>query len=109
MAHIQDAAIEVEYNILEVDKLRSKADRDKRKGRSEALNSSSFVSPPQMDEMTKLLKSLYARMEKIELEGKQNYKNPQNVDNIGNYKRPNNTPHIIQRDQRNRDRDDQKI
>jgi hypothetical protein len=57
--------------------------------------------------MTKLLKSLSARMEKIELEGKKNYRNPQNVDNRGNYRRPNNTPQIIQRDQRSRDRDDQ--
>jgi hypothetical protein len=30
-------------------------------------------------------------------------------DNRGNYRRSNNTPHIIQRDQRNIDRDDQKI
>jgi hypothetical protein len=31
LAHMQDAAIEVESNILVVDKLRSKADRDKKK------------------------------------------------------------------------------
>jgi hypothetical protein len=29
--------------------------------------------------MAKMLKSLFARMEKIELEGKQNYRNPENV------------------------------
>jgi hypothetical protein len=65
--------------------------------------------PPQMDEVTKLLKSLSAKMEKWELEGNQSYMNLQNVDNRGNFKRPNNDPQIIQRDQRNRDRDDQKI
>jgi hypothetical protein len=70
LSHMQDAAIEVESNILAVDKLRSKADRDKRKGKSEGSNSSSFVSPPQMDEVTKLLKSLSARMERVKLEGK---------------------------------------
>jgi hypothetical protein len=63
-----------------------------------------------MDEVTKLLKSLSARMERLELEGKKTYKNPQNVDNIGNFRRPNNNdPQIIQREQRNRDRDDQKV
>jgi ribonuclease HI len=63
-----------------------------------------------MDEVTKLLKSLSARMERLELEGKKTYKNPQNVDNRGNFRRPNNNaPQIFQREQRNRDRDDQKI
>jgi hypothetical protein len=110
LAHMQDAALEVESNILAVNKLRGKADRDRGKGRSEASTSGSFVAPPQMDEVTKLLKSLSARMERLELEGKKTYINPQNVDNRGNFRRPNNNaPHIIQREQRNRDRDDQKI
>jgi hypothetical protein len=47
-------------------------------------------------------------MEKLKLEGKQSYKNTQNVDNRGNFRRPNNAPQILQRDQRNRDRDDKK-
>jgi hypothetical protein len=101
LAHMQDAAIEVESNILAVDKIRSKADKDRRKGRSEAFTSSSFVSPPQMDEVTKLLKSLPSRMERLEMEGKSSYRNPQNVDNRGSFKRPNNAPQIIQIDQRN--------
>jgi ribonuclease HI len=63
-----------------------------------------------MDEVTKLLKSLSTRMERLEVEGKQTYKNPQNVDNRGNFKRlNNNAPQIMQREQRNRDRDDQKV
>jgi hypothetical protein len=38
------------------------------------------------------------------------YRNPQNVDNRGNFRRPNNqVPQIMQREPRNRDRDDQKI
>jgi len=48
-------------------------------------------------------------MEKISLEVKKNYNNPKNVDKRVNYRRPNNTPHIIQRHQRNRDRDHLKI
>jgi hypothetical protein len=48
-------------------------------------------------------------VERLKLEGKQSYTNSTNVENRGNFKRPNNTPRIIQRDQRNRDRDDQRI
>jgi hypothetical protein len=62
-----------------------------------------------MDEVTKLLKSLYARMEKIELEGKEGYRNSQNTKNRDSFKILNNAPQIIQIDQRNRDKDDQKI
>jgi hypothetical protein len=46
LAHMQDAATEVESNILAVDKIRSKSDGDRRKGRSEGSTSSSFSSPP---------------------------------------------------------------
>jgi hypothetical protein len=63
-----------------------------------------------MDKVTKLLKSLSARMERLELEGKQRYINPQNVDNRGKFRRPdNNAPQIIQMEQRNIDRDDHKV
>jgi hypothetical protein len=48
-------------------------------------------------------------MEKIELEGKKIYRNSKNIENRDSFKRPTNVPQIIQRDQRNRDRDDQKI
>jgi hypothetical protein len=93
-----------------VNKLRGKADRDRGKGRSEASTFGSSISPPQMDEVTKLIKSLSERMERLELEGKQTYKNPQNADNRGNFRRPNkNAPQIFQREQRNRDKHDQKI
>jgi len=76
---MQDAALEVESNILAVEKLRSKADGDRRKGRSEASTSGSSVSHPQVDELTKLVKSLSAEMEKLKLEGKQRYRNTKNT------------------------------
>jgi hypothetical protein len=60
-----------------------------------------------MDEVTKLLKSLSARMERIELKGNQDYRNPPNDDNRG--KIPTNSPQTIQRDQRGWDRDYQII
>jgi hypothetical protein len=44
-AHMQDVALEVDSNILEVDRLRNKADRGR--GRSEASTSSSSTPPPQ--------------------------------------------------------------
>jgi hypothetical protein len=109
LAHMQDAALEVESNILAVDRLRNKVDRDRGRGRSEASTSGSSVSHPQVDELTKLVKSLSAEMEKMKFEGKQGYKSAQNVDNRGNFRRPNNTPQILPREPRNRDRDDQKI
>jgi hypothetical protein len=70
LAHMQDAALEVESNILAADKLRGKYDRDRRKGRAEASTSDSPVVHPQVDELTKLVKSLSAEMEKLKLEGK---------------------------------------
>jgi hypothetical protein len=104
---MQDAALEVQSNVLAVNRPRNKADRDIPRGRSKASTFSSSASPPQMDEVTKLLKSLSTRMERLEVEGKKTYKNPQNVDNRGNFKRPNNdAPQNMQREQRNKDKDD---
>jgi hypothetical protein len=45
LAHMQYAALKVESNILEVDKLRSKDDKERRNSRSEASTSASFASP----------------------------------------------------------------
>jgi hypothetical protein len=60
LAHMQDATLEVESNILAVEKLRIKSDRDRRKGRVEASTSNSSIAHPQVDELTKPVKSLYA-------------------------------------------------
>jgi hypothetical protein len=107
LPHMQDATLEVESNILAVDKLRGKSDRDRRKSRAEASTSDSSSVNPQVDELTKSVKSLYAEMEKMKLEGKQNYRNTQDIGNRGNFMRQNNAPQILRRDQRNRD--DQKV
>jgi hypothetical protein len=74
LAHMQDEALEVESNILVADKLRGKSDRDRRKGRVEASTSESPIVNPQVDELTKLVKSLSVEIEKLKLEGKQNYR-----------------------------------
>jgi hypothetical protein len=70
LAHMQDVDLEVESNIIAFDGLRNKADRDKGRERSETSTSSSSSLPPQMDEVTKLLKSLSTIMERLEVEGK---------------------------------------
>jgi hypothetical protein len=62
-----------------------------------------------VEELTKLVKSLSTEIEKLKLEGKQTYKNTQNTDNRGNFRRPNNAPQILPRDPRNRERDDQRV
>jgi hypothetical protein len=109
LAHMKDAALEVESDVLAVDRLRNKANRDRGRGRSEASISGSSASHPQVDELTKMVKSLSAKMEKMKFEGKQGYKVAQNVENKGNFRRTNNTPQILPREPRSRDRDDQKI
>jgi hypothetical protein len=109
LAHIQDAYVEVESNILVVDRLRNNVDRDISRKRPEASPSNSSPIPLQTDEVTKLLKSLSARMERWELEGNPTYKNPQNTDNRG-FRRPsNNVPQALPREQRSKDRDEQRI
>jgi hypothetical protein len=66
LAHMKDAVLEVESNILVVDKLRGKYDRDRRKNSAKASTYDSFGVNPQVDELTKLVKSLSAEMEKNE-------------------------------------------
>jgi hypothetical protein len=107
--HMQDATLEVESNILANEKLRSKYDRDRRRGRSEASTSDSSAAHPQVDELKKMVKSLSGEMEKTKLEGKKRYRNTHNADNRGNFRTPNNSPQIIRRDQISGDRDDKKI
>jgi len=89
LAHMQDAAVEVESNILVVDRLRNKTDRDISRKRPEASPSNSSPLPLHTDKVTKVIKSLSARMERWELEGNPMYRNPQNIDNRG-FRRPSN-------------------
>ena len=106
---MQDAALEVESNIVASDKLRGKSDRDRRKNRVESSTFDSFVVHSQVDELNKLVKSLSTEIEKLKSEGKHTYRNAQNNDNKGNYRRPNNAPQIFPRDPRNKERDDQRV
>jgi hypothetical protein len=109
LAQMQDAAIEVESNVLVADRLRNKADADRRKGRSETSTSGSSVPHPQVDELTKMVKSLSVEMERMKVEGRQAYKGPQNVENKGGFRRPNNINSSNVQRERGRNREDQKI
>jgi hypothetical protein len=70
LAHMQYASLEVESSVLAANRLRNITDRDRGRGRYEASTSSSSMSHPQVDELTKLVKSLSAEMEKMQFEGK---------------------------------------
>jgi hypothetical protein len=94
---------------LAFDKLRTKAEKDKRRGRSKVSTSGSSTTHPQVNELNKLVKYMYAEMKKLKLEGRQNYRKPQNVDKRDNFRRPNNATQILPREQRNRDRNVQNI
>ena len=101
--------MEVESNILAVKRLRNAGDRSTSKNRPEASSSSSSPLPHQTDETARTLKSLVAKIERLELEGKPMYRNPQNIDNRG-FRRPtDNMPQVFPREQRGRDREDHRI
>jgi hypothetical protein len=109
LAHMQDAVMEVESNILAIDQLRKIVDRNISRKRLEASPSSFSHFPLQTDEIARVLKSLSARMERWELEGKPMYRNLQNIDSKGFRKPNNNVPQDFPREHKSRDRDDQRI
>jgi uncharacterized small protein (DUF1192 family) len=109
LAQMQDAAIEVESNILAADRMRSKADTDRRKGKSEASTSGPSLPHTQVDELTQMMNFLSEEMERLKVERRQAYKGPQSTENKGGFRRPNNfTPPNVQKE-RGRDREDQRI
>jgi hypothetical protein len=114
LAQMQDAAIEVESNMLAADRLRNKADTDRRRGKSEASVSGSNSSGPslphpQVNELTQLVNVLKEEMERIKMERKQMNKGPQNTENRGGFRRPNNFAPPTMHKEKERDRDDQRI
>jgi uncharacterized small protein (DUF1192 family) len=90
LAQMQDAAIEVESNILAADRLRNQADTDRRKEKSEASTSSPSLPHPQVNELTQVMNFLKEEVERLKVDRKQMYKGPQNTENKGGFRRPNN-------------------
>jgi ribonuclease HI len=114
LAQIQDAAIEVESNMLAADRLRNKANTDIRKGKSEAsVSSSNIFSPsfphPQANELTQLMNVMKEEMERLKTKIKQMNKGPQNSENRGCFRRPNNFSPPTMHKEKERDRNDQRI
>jgi hypothetical protein len=58
LTQMQYAAIEVESNILAADRMRNRADADRRKGKSEASTSGPSLPHPQVNELTQVMKFL---------------------------------------------------
>lgn len=93
---MQDAALEVESNIMAVEKLKGHADRRQR-GES---SSSSSCSNPKMDKMSKMIESLAAEISKLKVEqssGKARLPNTFAPRNPNPYRRANEQLQIIQR------------
>jgi uncharacterized small protein (DUF1192 family) len=109
LAQMQDAAIEVESNILAADRLRNKADADRRKGKSEASTSGPSLPHTQVDELTQMMKFLSEEMERLKVERKQMNKGPQSTENKGGFRRPNNIAPPTMHREKGRDREDQRI
>jgi hypothetical protein len=114
LAQMQDAAIEVESNILAADRLRNLADTNGRKGKQGASVSGSNISSlsvphPQVNELTQLVNVLKEEMERIKMERRQINRGPQNTENRGGFRRPNNFAPPTMHKEKERDRDDQRI
>jgi hypothetical protein len=109
LAHMQDAAVEVESNILAVNQLRNVSDRNTSKSRPKASSSSSSPLPQQTDETARAIKSLVAQMERWEFERKPMYRNPLNTDERF-FRRPaNNVPQVFTREQSRKNKEDQRV
>jgi predicted component of viral defense system (DUF524 family) len=68
---MHEATIEVESNILAVEKLNSRGDRDMKKQREELPSSSHTTFDSKMDEMAKMLETLTSEMARLKMETKQ--------------------------------------
>jgi hypothetical protein len=82
LAHMQYASLEVDSNILAADKLRGRSDRERRKQNIEDSPSDTSGIDPKVDELTKMVKSLSSQMEKLNIEGRQANRNPQDFGNM---------------------------
>jgi hypothetical protein len=109
LAQMQDAAIEVESNILATDRLRNQANVDRRKGKSEASTSGPSLPHPQANELTQVVNFLKEEMESLKVERKQLNKGAQTTENRGGFRRSNNFVPPTMHREKERDRDDQRI
>ena len=98
LADMQDAALEVESNIMAAEKLKSQDDR--RRQRNQASTSSTSSSEPKLDKMTKMIESLAVEISKLKFEhnsGKRRQQNTFSPRNPNPFRRSNEELQIMQR------------
>jgi uncharacterized small protein (DUF1192 family) len=100
--------------MLATDRLRNKANTDRRKGKAEASTSDptisgSSLSHPQVIELAQVMNFLKEEVERLKVERRQMYKGPQNTKNKGGFRRPNNFSPPTMHKEKERDKDDQRI
>jgi hypothetical protein len=108
---MQDAALEVESNILASQK--RKGDSDRRRPKNEASSSSN--ADPKLDKMAKMLESLTSEISKLKIENKKPVRGRNTYDSAGrnpnlnpnNFRRNNQPTQILQRE--NNSNEDQRI
>lgn len=111
---MQEAAIEVESNILEANKLKAKEikgakEKKKQKDEKQPSTSKDSSTDKKLDEMSNLMKHLASKMSKLEVENRPAVRPPPDVlnRNLMPFRRPCPPQQILQRDRRNLD--DQRI
>ena len=95
---MQEAALEVESNILVAQKLKSQVDR--RRPRGEAYSSPASTSEPKLEKMTKMIESLAADISKLKVEqtsGKTRQRNTFAPRNPNPFRKANEQLQIMQR------------
>jgi hypothetical protein len=107
---MKEASIEVESNILESDRFKTRSSKDKKKQREDSIASSNPATyDPKLDEMTKTLKDMTSEIARLKWESKKpnRYFQGGGNRNPNQFRRPNDAPQIIQRERRNVD--DQRV
>jgi len=95
---MQEAALEVESNIMATEKLKSQGDR--RRSRGEASSSTALTSEPKLDKMTKMIESLAAKISKLKVDqtsGKTRQQNTFVPRNSNSFRKANEQLQIMQR------------
>ena len=103
---MQEAALEVESNILALNRLKEHSDHQvyDRKGKHEMIQpaSTSKKIESKIDEMTKLVRALTAKVNKLELDKNPNKPTPEGERNPNQFRHPF-VPRFILRERRNND------
>ena len=110
LSSMQEAAIEVESNILAANKLKAEEnkgvkEKKKQKEDKQASTSKDFSAEEKLDEMSNLMKHLASKMSKLEVENRPAARRPPGIPNrnLVPFRRPFPPQKSLQRDRRNLD------